>query len=79
MECYLVLQDFLSNKQLQLAEVPKIDEIANKNNMISIYNNLRIPALAQATLEILFQYQPDWSRHLSIIFKKGTDLARDTI
>lgn len=79
MECYLVLQDFLSNKQLQLVDVPKIEEIANKNNMISIYNNLRIPALAQPTLEILFQYQPDWSRHLSMIFKKGTDLARDTI
>lgn len=78
-ECFLVLQNFLSNQQLQIRDVPKIEDIVNKDNIIAIYNNLRIPALAQDTLELLFKYQPDWSHHLAVIFKKGTDLSRDTI
>ncbi len=76
-ECYLILEICIKNGGLQL-ELPKLDTIIGKD-IIAIYNNLRINALAQDTLNFLLKFQPEWDKHLGYIFKKGTDLARDTL
>lgn len=78
-ESYLVLE-------LCREKDPTIDTKANvsletivKGHAVAIFNNLRLPALAQQTLDMLLKYEPTWESHVEQIFKKSSDLGRDTL
>lgn len=79
LEGYFIFQECLAvNQDIRSVNIPTLEEIVG-NNAISIFSHVRIPGLALRFLDVLLTYEPKWEEHLEGIFKKGTDLARDTI
>ncbi len=78
LELYLILRECQQKAKINLEIKITLPQIV-KGNAITIFNNLRIPSLSQQTLEILLAEEPALEHHLSQIFKKTSDLGRDTL
>ncbi|NUM37176.1 MAG: GreA/GreB family elongation factor [Candidatus Brocadiae bacterium] len=78
LEVYLIIQECNKKASIKVDQSISLSQIV-KGNAIPIFNNVRIPALAPQTLEILLEEEPTFEHHLSQIFKKTSDLGRDTL
>ena len=78
LECYLVIQECLS-KGAALEHSPVTPAEIFAGSAVEVYSKLRLSALASSTLDIFLQQQPRWLELLQEIFKKSSDLGRDTM
>jgi transcription elongation factor GreA len=80
LETYLVLEDCLKQGSIVSETYPSLTEIF-AGNPISIFSNMRMAGLAQRTLESFIHEIGDekWPDYIEPVFKKGSDLARDTL